>query len=330
MREFRKNKFKKTLKNRQKGGLGLDLGFGKAKSETDIARQKKVNDQYNATLTKYRNIFEITSEGGVKIVLKLISPQLITDLIKAIKDQAEIMSYTKIPSNEEQLTKIVKEALKKFLENTKKQISSASFALNTARMTEETLLTKQREKKILTIEPENERNLVVQFITDLEILKRGTDINKTLPETYTFPLALTNNGDNYGDDAVKEAVVGDRVTSQDDNNNNGNMGNEQNIHPEVVDNRVTSQANYDKNNNMNNLGTSVSSELPSKPIPYSEADLKSVIEELKELKEEIRKVQVQRCDRGGSKKNRTSKRHIKRRTKRHTQYKKRRHTKKRN
>ena len=81
---------------------------------------------------------------------------------------------------------------------------------------------------------------------------------------------------------------------------------------------------------MNNLGTSVSSELPSKPIPYSEADLKSVIEELKELKEEIRKVQVQRCDRGGSKKNRTSKRHIKRRTKRHTQYKKRRHTKKRN
>lgn len=33
---------------------------------------------------------------------------------------------------------------------------------------------------------------------------------------------------------------------------------------------------------------------------------------------------------GGSKKRRTSKRHIKRRTKRHTQYKKRRHTKKRN
>ena len=66
MREFKKNKFRKTLKIRQKGGeepssdsgsstsfgSRFGFGFGKAKSEDEIAKQKKITEEYSATLKK--------------------------------------------------------------------------------------------------------------------------------------------------------------------------------------------------------------------------------------------------------------------------------------
>jgi hypothetical protein len=294
MREFRKNKFKKTLKNRQKGGepssnsdsgssasFGSSFGFGKAKSENEIAKQKKINEEYSATLKKYIDIFEI-SEAKVKFVLKFISLELLTGLIQEIKDQAASMKYTTIPSNKEQLTTIIKEALKKFLENTKNKISTASMALRAAKTTETTLLTEDRVRNIFKEQPEDGSNLVVQFITDLEILKRGTNINKTLPETYEFPLTPINNG-------------------------------------------VASQPYDDKDDSGDNIGASVSSELPSKNLPHLEgliADLRRIVE-IKDQQTSCNKLT------GGSKKRRTSKRHTKRYTKRHMRNNNKRYTKKR-
>jgi hypothetical protein len=294
MREFKKNKFRKTLKIRQKGGepssdsgssasfgSSFSFGFGKAKSEDEIAKQKKINEEYSATLKKYINIFEM-SEAKVNFVLKFISLELLTGLIQEIKDQAAIMKYTTIPSNKEQLTEIIKEALKKFLKNTKnKTMSAAGMALRTAGMTETTLLTEDRVKNIFKEEPEEGSNLVVQFITDLEILKRGTNINKTLPETYEFPLTPINNG-------------------------------------------VASELYDDKDDDGDNIGASVSSELPSKNLSHI-GGLIADLRRIAKIAERETSCNKPTEPAGGSKKRRISKRH----TKRHKRNNKKRYTKKR-
>lgn len=326
MREFRKNKFKKTLKNRQKGGSEFDFG----------------NDLYNATLKKYRGIFEITNDAVVKSVLKVIPLQLITDLINAIKDQAESMRYTTIPSNEEQLTNIVKVALKNFLAKTKKQFfTPAAIAINTARMNEETLLTERRVQNIFNIEPKDGTNLVVQFITDLEILRRGINSNKPLPKTYKFPLLVSNplvSGDPHAS-PESNSVSSDIPQSAPEELNNPLVTEESNSEPTHMQ-----QSAFEASENQHTIREpdsvqQVANQQANKdPYKYTETDLEHDIETLKVNIQKLNRQRQRQCPvqaaasflQGGSKKRRTSKRHIKRRTKRHTQYKKRRHTKKRN
>lgn len=343
MREFRKNKFKKTLKNRQKGG------FGKPKSENEIAKQEEVNvnDLYNATLKKYLGIFEITNEGTAKWVSSLISlyPQLITDLIKAIKYQAVSMKYPTIPSNEVQLTKIVTEALKNFLENTKRQYwTPVSIALKTARVTENTLLTKQRVQNIFQEEPKHESNLVVHFIRDLEILKRGTkNINKTLPETYKFPLLVSNplvSGDPPASASPESAPVPTYIEEPvSEEVNNPLVAKESNsVSSDIPQSAFEASENQQTIREPDSVQQVANQQANKDPYKYTETDLEHDIEALMVNIQKLNRQRQRQCPvqaaasflQGGSKKNRTSKRHIKRRTKRHTQYKKRRHTKKRN
>ena len=292
-------RLRKTRKTMQKGGLFV---FGSKTQDTD--EYKKTKEKYEETQQKYLDIFgpvfgRVLSYSSATTTIQT----LIEFLQKEVQKQPNSLSLP----NTQQLEEIIKPAIEKCLKDLKRGFMGTTLL---ASVDIETLLTPKRKTDMLKYS--SKTNLIEDFKRDLYVLARIKQPDT--PPLVSDPLASDNSFV-----TEKSAHVPIHIEQP--------VNEESNSEPRDIQPSA-----------FNSFFNSIASESESvKPVVDQQANKTNYpMEDLKQdlelfIRSAVRKaVEEASCPSGGSKKNRTSKRHIKRRTKRHTQYKKRRHTKKRN